>query len=121
MISSERATHGDTDGPLSIGDIDSSISSMDGISPQRCEELKDKSETRDKMCGMDKHVCDHLRAVEDYLVSVGRAITGSGQAWSSNCRFWVYFDAVLDCEALIKKFALAGCIGIHQNDDPHSG
>ena len=70
---------------------------------------------------MPEHVCDHLRPVEDHLRSLGRAVTASGRVWSQNCRFWIYFDAVLDCEALIRKFALPACIEIHQNDDPRSG
>lgn len=70
---------------------------------------------------MDKHVCDHLRSVEDHLIALGRSITSSGQVWSMNCRTWVTFDAVLDCDALMKRFALPACIEIHRNDDPRSG
>lgn len=70
---------------------------------------------------MEKHVCEHLRPVEDRLLALGRAVTGSGQPWTQNCRFWVYFDAVLDCEALKKNFAPAECVEIDQNDDPRSG
>jgi len=70
---------------------------------------------------MDQHVCEHLRALEDHLVSQGVKITFSGQAWSSNCRFWIYFDAVLDCDALQKKFHLPKCVTVHVNDDPRSG
>lgn len=70
---------------------------------------------------MESHVCDHLRAVEDHLRSLGRSVTASGQVWSSNCRYWVYFDAVLDCEGLRKRFSLPDCVEIHQNDDPRSG
>lgn len=70
---------------------------------------------------MSQHVCEHLRPVEDYLVSLKRRITASGQVWSSNCRFWVYFDAPLDCEALMKRFKLPDCVAIHVNDDPRSG
>jgi hypothetical protein len=70
---------------------------------------------------MEQHVCDHLRPVEDRLRALGRAVTGSGQVWSMNCRFWIYFDAVLDCDALKKKFALPDVVEIQQNDDPRSG
>lgn len=66
-------------------------------------------------------MCGHLRTVEHHLRSLGRAVTASGQVWSMNCRFWIYFDAVLDCDALRKKFSLPACIEIHQNDDPRSG
>jgi len=70
---------------------------------------------------VEKHVCDHLRPVEDYLRSRSLKITGSGQVWTQNCRFWIYFDAVLDCKALKKKFALPDVVEIGQNDDPRSG
>ena len=70
---------------------------------------------------MDQHVCEHLRPVEDHLRSLRRAITVSGQVWSAHCRFWIYFDALLDCDALKKKFNLPACVEIHSNDDPRSG
>jgi hypothetical protein len=70
---------------------------------------------------MTKHVCVHLRDLEDHLVSRGCAITSSGQAWSSNCRLWITFDAVLDCDALRKRLKLADCVNVHENDDPRSG
>lgn len=70
---------------------------------------------------MTQHVCEHLRPVEDYLVSNEVAVTFAGQAWSTNCRLWMYFDAVLDCEALRRRFNLPECVGIHVNDDSRSG
>jgi hypothetical protein len=70
---------------------------------------------------MEKHVCDHLREVEDHLVSLGVKVTFAGQAWSSNCRHWIYVDAALDCEALKKRFNLPACVQIDSNDDPRSG
>lgn len=73
------------------------------------------------MAGMEKHVCDHLRKLEDHLLSLGHSITASGQVWSSNCRFWVYFNAILDCDALRKRFELPEFVVVHQNDDARSG
>jgi hypothetical protein len=70
---------------------------------------------------MSQHVCEHLRPLEDYLVSLKRTVTASGQVWSANCRFWIYFDAVLDCDALRKKFNLPESVELHANDDPRSG
>src|SRR5215831_10059919 len=115
MISSERATHLDTDGPLSIGDIESSISNMDGISPQSHKEHKGNN-LRWRI--VEEHVCGHLRSVEDHLIGLGHKITFAGQAWSSNCRFWLYFDTFLDCEDLIRRFQLDPCVIVHANDDP---
>jgi|SRR5579862_587546 len=70
---------------------------------------------------MTPHVCEHLRALEADLVSKKRAITLAGSPWSANCRTWIYFDAVLDCEALRKRLNLADCVKVHVNDDPRSG
>jgi len=70
---------------------------------------------------MSQHVCDHLRVLEDELVAAGRKITYSGQPWTRNCRFWITFDVVLDCEALKKRLTLADCVSIHVNDDSRSG
>jgi hypothetical protein len=68
----------------------------------------------------DRHVCEHLRRVEDHLRDKC-AVTCAGQTWSKNCRFWIYFDAVLDCEALRADFGLGPGITVHVNDDPKSG
>ena len=70
---------------------------------------------------MDRHVCEHLRALEDELVARKRTITAAGQVWSAKCRYWVYFDAVLDCEVLKKRLALGDGVTVHSNDDPRSG
>jgi hypothetical protein len=70
---------------------------------------------------MAVHVCDHLRPLEDLLVSQGSTITFAGQAWSSNCRHWIYFDTVLDCEGLRARLGLPACVTVHENNDPRSG
>lgn len=70
---------------------------------------------------MAEHVCEHLRALEDELVARRVRVTSAGQAWSSNCRHWIYFDAVLDCEAIRKRLALDPCVVVHVNDDARSG
>ncbi|HZE97147.1 MAG TPA: hypothetical protein VE981_08970 [Planctomycetota bacterium] len=70
---------------------------------------------------MDQQVCEHFRALEDELVAQQRNITFAGQAWSANCRHWIYFDAVLDCEALKKRLNLGETVTVHSNDDPRSG
>jgi hypothetical protein len=70
---------------------------------------------------MPDHVCEHLRPVEDLLRGQGIRITFAGQAWSRNCRFWLYFDTLLDCEALKQQLRLGERVVIHVNDDPRSG
>ena len=45
-------------------------------------------------------VCEHLVALEEALLAAGVPVTSRGQAWTDNCHEWVYFDVVLDVEAL---------------------
>ena len=66
-------------------------------------------------------VCEHLRAVEADVAASGATETFRGQAWSDNCREWVYFDRLLDVGDLRARFDLDDCVVDHQNDDPRSG
>ncbi len=70
---------------------------------------------------MAQHVCEHLRDLEEYLVASGHKITYAGQPWSVNCRYWITFDVLLDCEALKKRLKLGDGVTVHVNDDPRSG
>lgn len=66
-------------------------------------------------------VCAHLASIERALSEAGVPITFRGQPWSKNCREWVYFDVVLDTNALSKRFAFDSCVSVHVNDDVKSG
>lgn len=66
-------------------------------------------------------VCEHLRPLEQALLNAGIEETFRGQAWSLNCREWVYFDAVLNTGSLKERYAIPGCVEIHENTDPKSG
>jgi len=70
---------------------------------------------------MAQQVCEHLRPLADELAAKGCRVTFAGQAWSSNCRWWVYVDAVLDVDALKRRFGLGDAVAVHVNDDPRSG
>src|SRR4051794_25375781 len=70
---------------------------------------------------MAQHVCEHLRALEDELVAGGRKPTHAGRPWTLNCRYWMTFDVLLDCEALKRRLELADVVTVHSNDDPRSG
>ncbi len=70
---------------------------------------------------MAQHVCEHLRALEDELVASKRKITYAGQPWSANCRYWISYDVLLDCDALKKRLKLGDGVTVHVNDDPRSG
>ena len=66
-------------------------------------------------------VCEHLSAVERAVLSAGVAVTFRGQAWSTNCREWVYFDCFLDLPAIRRRFALAACVTDHAHRGTHDG
>lgn len=66
-------------------------------------------------------MCEHLQAAENHLKNIGAKETFRGQPWSDNCREWVYFDCVLDTEALKSKFNLPSFVTTYENTDPKSG
>jgi hypothetical protein len=69
----------------------------------------------------DVRVCEHLEPVRQFLLEQGATIVSAGQAWSRNCRLWIYFDAVLDPQALRTRFALPACIVAHVHRGTHDG
>jgi hypothetical protein len=66
-------------------------------------------------------LCEHLRPLEEALLASGQKETYRGQPWSDNCREWVYYDVVLDVDAIQRQFRLPACVRIHENLDPKSG
>lgn len=62
-----------------------------------------------------------LREVATYLVSQNVPITFYGRSWTKQTSDWLYFDTVLDLEALKKQFQWGDYIQIHENLDPKSG
>jgi hypothetical protein len=69
----------------------------------------------------DVRVCEHLEPLRQYLLEQRAAIVSAGQAWSRNCRLWMYFDVVLDVEALRARFALPGFVVVHIHRGTHDG
>ena len=65
--------------------------------------------------------CEHLRALEQAMIAAGLRETFRGQAWSDNCREWVYFDCFIDTAAVRAKFNLAGCVQEHAHRGTHDG
>jgi hypothetical protein len=65
--------------------------------------------------------CVHLRELENYLLSVGAEVTFRGQAWSRNCREWVYFRCVLDLEKCREQFSLPEFVVEHAHRGTHEG
>jgi hypothetical protein len=65
--------------------------------------------------------CQHLRKLEEAVLASGIAETYRGQAWTINCREWVYFACYLDQERIRQQFDLPTCVVGHVNDDSKSG
>ena len=55
--------------------------------------------------------CEHLRALEQALRDAGFEPTFRGQAWSENCREWVYFDCYLPAKLIRETFAFSPVVG----------
>lgn len=66
-------------------------------------------------------VCDHLAPLDRWLAEQGCRETFRGQAWSDNCREWVYYDTQLDLDGLRRRFGLGAEVSDHANHDPRSG
>ena len=66
-------------------------------------------------------MCEHLIGLDQELKLSGFKETYRGQAWSNNCREWVYYDCVLHSTSIRKWLNLRDFIVDHSNDDPKSG
>ena len=66
-------------------------------------------------------VCEHLAPLETAILAAGIPVTFRGQAWSHNCREWVYFDCLLDRAALRGRFSFAPCVKDHEHRGTHDG
>ena len=66
-------------------------------------------------------VCEHLAPIEQALLSQKVPVTFRGQAWSKNCREWVYFDCFLDVAAIRSNFELSEIVKAHSHRGTHDG
>jgi hypothetical protein len=66
-------------------------------------------------------VCEHLRHLETEILARGVTETFRGQAWSRNCREWVYFDCYFDLPALRQRFMFDPCVADHVHLGTHDG
>ena len=66
-------------------------------------------------------VCAHLRPLEELMIARGIPVTFRGQAWSMNCREWVYFDCFLDTEAIRTRIYIPTCVEDHSHRGTHDG
>jgi hypothetical protein len=68
-----------------------------------------------------KMVCEHLSPLEKVLLAEGIAVTFRGQAWSMNCREWVYFDCFLDTPEIRNQIPFPDCVLDHSHRGTHDG
>jgi hypothetical protein len=66
-------------------------------------------------------VCEHLQPLEAALLDRGIPATFRGQAWSNNCREWVYFDCWIDADAVRARFLLPDFVTKHEHRGTHDG
>ena len=66
-------------------------------------------------------VCRHLRDLEKALIASGIPETYRGQAWSKECREWVYFSCYLNREEIRKAFRFDACVADHEHLGTHDG
>jgi hypothetical protein len=67
--------------------------------------------------------CNHLNKLEQELINNQIKITYHGQAWSKNCREWVYFDCLFtDLEKTIQRLNIdRNFVKIHSHFGTHDG
>jgi hypothetical protein len=53
----------------------------------------------------DAMTCEHLRLLEQAMIAAGIQETARGKVWSDNCREWVYFNCIIDTEAVRRRIA----------------
>jgi hypothetical protein len=66
-------------------------------------------------------LCEHLRALDEAIALAGIGESFRGEAWSKACREWVYYECVLDREAIRRRFSLAPCVVDHDHYGTHDG
>jgi len=66
-------------------------------------------------------ICEHLRPLEQAMLARGIRETFRGQAWSMNCREWVYFDCFIDAASVRASFAMDDCVYEHLHRGTHDG
>lgn len=65
--------------------------------------------------------CEHLRELDQAIAAHGIRETFRGEAWSRNCREWVYYECYLDLEAIRTVFQLSDCVREHMHRGTHDG
>jgi hypothetical protein len=58
-----------------------------------------------------------LEALDNYVRNKNVKELFRGNAWSKNCREWVYYDCVLNVKKLKEKFSFNNCVIIREYND----
>jgi len=65
--------------------------------------------------------CEHLQPLEGAMIARRIPVTFRGQAWTENCREWVYFACFIDTQAVRERISLADCVHEHVHRGTHDG
>jgi hypothetical protein len=66
-------------------------------------------------------MCEHLAGLDNELREKEIKEIFRGQSWTANCREWVYYDCVLDLEAIRRRHSFPDFVIPHINTDEKSG
>jgi hypothetical protein len=66
-------------------------------------------------------LCQHLAQLEQELLAANIPVTFRGQAWSSNCREWVYFACWLDRQSIRSRIVFPEFVKDHVHRGTHDG
>jgi len=70
---------------------------------------------------MKSNICEHLKPLENDLISKSMELTFRGKPWGDNCKEWVYFNCYLDRRAIEKKYNFPAFITYHEYDGRVAG
>jgi hypothetical protein len=66
-------------------------------------------------------VCEHLQELENEIKDNLVNEKFKGQAWTNNCREWVYYDCYFNIKEIRKRIILDDCVADHSYYDLKAG
>ena len=66
-------------------------------------------------------ICDHLRPLEERILSRGFVESERGSPWSRDCREWVTYNCDVRVIAKLEGVDIPACVKHYENSDIHFG
>ena len=66
-------------------------------------------------------MCEHLIELENELKLIDIKENSRGEAWSANCREWVYYDCYFNEESIRTRFKLPPTVKYYEYDGRTAG